>query len=170
MILSNPARLGSASRPRRISSVKLAGTALVAHALVIVMAPLPAVSAIRTCIDDVTTDAVAASEHEGKRRALASWVSQVRDSAGVGYTRWELAWNRRLLCLSGSGEFRCVATGQACTIEHAPTAAGEARERGLLVLPAPSPSLAPWPYGPRWYPRADHHHGGPRLSRHHYLH
>jgi len=64
--------------------------------------------------------AEAATELEAKRAALQSW----RDGArlvGEGYTRWEIAWKRRIDCKRvADGGFQCQAIAQPCTIQQVP--------------------------------------------------
>jgi hypothetical protein len=60
------------------------------------------------------------SASAAKKRALANWV--VRASRhGEQFTRWGIAWNRRLDCSrTDAGLLRCQATARPCTIRHVP--------------------------------------------------
>jgi hypothetical protein len=68
--------------------------------------------------------ATAETELEARQNALAAWVEQAR-ALGVAYTRWQLAWNRRLSCEAAeAGQVRCTARGRPCRISQVPPAAG----------------------------------------------
>lgn len=60
------------------------------------------------------------SEAIAKARALESWTSGARLS-GEAFTRWGIAWNRRLECnRTDAGTYRCQASGHPCSIRHVP--------------------------------------------------
>lgn len=66
----------------------------------------------------------AAAEVEARRLALQSWTERAGE-LGIEFTRWQLAWNRRLSCEpAGGGPFRCTARGRPCRISQVPPPAG----------------------------------------------
>ncbi len=99
-----------------------------AHVLSVVLACSPAqIADAAWAICNATIESgvvIADTELEGKRRALADWVEQAR-SGGVAFTRWQLAWNRRLICEpEADGRVRCVARGRPCRISQVPPPPG----------------------------------------------
>lgn len=59
-------------------------------------------------------------ELQAKKGALASWVARA-GRYGEPYTRWGIAWNRRLDCTrTDGGLYRCTAIGHPCTIRQMP--------------------------------------------------
>ena len=99
-------------------------------------------AAVRTCKPPVTSDIVEAeTEQAGKRKALQSWTLKA-SAFGVGYTSWQLATNRALVCKSaqksGVRSFACVATAAPCTIQQAPDVPG-ARPADPLPRGTPTP-------------------------------
>ena len=49
---------------------------------------------------------------------MADWLEKAKQ-IGPGYTRWELAYNRRLDCKRGErGAFQCQAVGMPSTAEY----------------------------------------------------
>ena len=88
------------------------------------VAALPATAAVRSCKQPVAGAITQAStEPEAKRLALESWTAKVA-VFGPGYTRWQLAVSRALVCRPGgppsSRTFACIATAAPCTIQQAP--------------------------------------------------
>jgi hypothetical protein len=84
----------------------------------------PATAAVRTCLPTVTSDvAQADTELAGKRKALESWTAKVV-RFGPGFTRWQLAVRRQLVCKPNRTQpgrgFACVAVATPCTIDQAP--------------------------------------------------
>jgi hypothetical protein len=60
------------------------------------------------------------SELRAKKLALESWIAHA-SRYGEGYTRWGIAWNRRLDCTrTDVGLFRCKANGHPCTVAQVP--------------------------------------------------
>jgi hypothetical protein len=60
------------------------------------------------------------SEQAAKARALESWGAGARQY-GIEYTRWGIAWNRRLDCTrTPAGLFACQAIGHPCTLQQVP--------------------------------------------------
>ena len=102
-------------RGRRVAAAMVAGASLTSAA--------PARAAVSVCADVLTGKlAVARTELEAKRAALASWREGAR-LVGEGYTRWEIAWKRRIDCRKLSdGRFQCQAIAQPCTIAQVPPA------------------------------------------------
>ncbi len=99
--------------------------AVVAAALLVVW-PSPRADASWAICEGMLTGAtiIATTELEAKQKALADWVDQSR-AIGVAYTRWQLAWNRRLICDAADGaKVRCTARGRPCRISQVPPPAG----------------------------------------------
>lgn len=60
------------------------------------------------------------SEAQARRRAMSRWLSQAA-KFGQGYTRWQLAGNRRVFCAkTAAGHHTCAVTGEPCTVKQAP--------------------------------------------------
>ena len=58
------------------------------------------------------------AELAAKARALESWVAGAKQH-GAEYTRWGIAWNRRLGCTRmPDGKFSCRAEGHPCTYQQ----------------------------------------------------
>ena len=70
----------------------------------------------------------ATSELDARRAALESW-SRIAEGHGAGFTRWQLAWERRIECArTADGKaVACQASGRPCTISQVPV-------EGLPVL------------------------------------
>ena len=102
------------------------GTALMTVSLLAL--PTHASAAWLLCEAMLTTDAAAgANELEAKRNALAEWTMRA-GTHGVAYTRWQLAWNRRLTCdAHPGGGHRCVARGRPCRVSQTPPPPGAER-------------------------------------------
>lgn len=99
-------------------------------ASVLILAAFPAESraAVGLCADTVISAMhEAANEPEAKKLALAHW-QRLAGAHGPGFTRWNLAWNRRLLCeKTARGAFKCQASGAPCTIQQVPPPPGETK-------------------------------------------
>jgi hypothetical protein len=85
----------------------------------------PADAAVRSCLPPVTSDvAQADTELAGKRKALESWTAKVL-RFGPGFTRWQLATRRQLVCRPNRTQpgrgFACVASAAPCTIDQIPS-------------------------------------------------
>jgi hypothetical protein len=53
--------------------------------------------------------------------AMEDWLVRARE-LGVGYMRWELAYNRRVDCKRADGpKYQCQAIGMPCTIRQVPS-------------------------------------------------
>jgi hypothetical protein len=78
-------------------------------------------AAVRKCDVPIVVPAIEApSELAAKKKALDQWLAEAR-KIGPGYTRWQIANNRKLECTkTTTGAHRCQATGAPCTIEQAP--------------------------------------------------
>jgi hypothetical protein len=101
------------SRALRLLNLAVVGTACAL--------PIEARAAMALCerlhVGEVVEDK---SEEVAKRRALESWVSRAA-KYGEPYTRWGIAWNRRLDCArTDTGLFRCTASGRPCSIRQVP--------------------------------------------------
>ena len=92
---------------------------------------LPASSAVRQCEPLLSaTAAVARTEIEARRQSLQDWLAKAKQ-IGPGYTRWELAYNRRIECQkAASGGFQCQATAMPCTIKQVPAPDLQPLKRG----------------------------------------
>ena len=103
---------------RRLAALSGIGTALA-------LAPC-AHAAVGICGEELGSKLAAApTELEAKRSALDSWREGAR-LLGEGYTRWEIAWRRRIECTRlPDGRFQCQALGRPCTIQQVPPPPGE---------------------------------------------
>ena len=102
--------------------------------IVTLMMTLPSTAAVRACTPAVAGDIVQ-SENEllGKRKAVESWIAKAA-RAGPGYTRWQLATQRSLVCRpmpAPAKSFACIASAAPCTIQQAPGT----RKRRLGPMP-----------------------------------
>lgn len=96
--------------------------ALVLAALMAAQAPAQAAVAI--CAEMLAGETIEAPvEIEARRLALQSWTERAA-KIGIEFTRWQLAWNRRLSCELMSGGHRCVARGRPCRFSQLPPPAG----------------------------------------------
>jgi hypothetical protein len=96
------------------------GTAALMALLVVTGAPQQALAAVGVCKALHAGDRVEdKSEISAKRRALESWLAGA-EQHGVEYTRWGIAWNRRLECTHEKGVFSCQAAGHPCTYQQVP--------------------------------------------------
>jgi hypothetical protein len=86
--------------------------------------PNPSRAAVAACKAPLAGEHVEdRSETTAKRHALESWTKATRLHHGEQFTRWGIAWNRRLDCKrTDKGVFRCQAIGHPCTIEQVPPA------------------------------------------------
>jgi hypothetical protein len=80
----------------------------------------PAHAAVRSCVVPiVSTEKVAKTELDAKQAALKEW-TEAAQKHGPGYTRWQLALNRKFDCKKKpDGQHACVAAGTPCTIQQA---------------------------------------------------
>ena len=97
--------------------------AALAAALATAGAPALAQASVALCELSLSGEiAEDGNEAVARKRALDSWVGHAR-RLGEQYTRWGIAWNRRIDCSPlEHGGFRCQASGQPCTIQHVPPA------------------------------------------------
>ncbi|MDX2258388.1 MAG: hypothetical protein NW205_05670 [Hyphomicrobiaceae bacterium] len=79
----------------------------------------PARAAVRVCAASVAgAPAVAASEAEAKKAALADWTAKAR-SADIEHPLWRTAYRKSLTCTGGEpGTFKCSATAMPCEIRQ----------------------------------------------------
>ncbi len=109
------------------------GPALLAVAGVLCLGIAPATAAVNECLDELAGEqAEAKTEVEPKRLALQDWLAQAK-AIGPGYTRWQLAHNRRIDCQRPTpgvfpGMFRCQAIALPCMIKQVPSS-------GTIPLP-----------------------------------
>ena len=80
---------------------------------------------MRRCLAPVRSEiSQAATEAAAKRMALESWTAKTA-AFGAGFTRWQLAVQRILVCkpltAPGTRGFACVASGTPCTIQQNPS-------------------------------------------------
>lgn len=89
---------------------------------VVATLPNPTHAAVAACKAlYVGEEAENSSELLAKKRALESW-SKGAQLHGEQFTRWGIAWNRRLDCTrTAAGTFRCQAAGHPCTIQQVPS-------------------------------------------------
>ena len=85
-------------------------------------------AAVGLCADTIISPLYeAATEPVAKKLALAHW-QRLAGEHGPGFTRWNLAWNRRLLCeKTAQGTFKCQASAAPCTIQQVPPPPGETK-------------------------------------------
>ena len=77
-------------------------------------------AAVRVCEAPLAKVAKAATESEARKQALAGWRDGAR-TKGEGYTRWELADHRQVVCTKvEAGGFQCLALARPCIIQQAP--------------------------------------------------
>ena len=82
----------------------------------------PATAAVNECLEELAgKHAEAKTELEAKRLALQDWLAKAK-AIGPGYTRWQLAYDRRIDCQQPApGMFRCQAIALPCTIKQVPS-------------------------------------------------
>ena len=82
----------------------------------------PGHAAVNVCQPELAgKQAEAKTELEARKGALQDWTQQA-EKIGRGYTRWQIAFNRRIDCTkTAAGTFQCQAVGQPCTVEQVPT-------------------------------------------------
>jgi hypothetical protein len=92
-----------------------------AFALAVPGMPAFAHASVAVCGPSLSGEAADdASEMLARKQALASWVGHA-SRLGAQYTRWGIAWNRRIECKQlNAGVFSCRASGQPCAIHHVP--------------------------------------------------
>jgi hypothetical protein len=102
--------------------------ARLAAAVACMISAPPALGAWAICNREIVSEpAIAKTELEAKRLALADWTEKARRD-GEAFTRWQLAWNRRLTCEpADSGLYQCTALGRPCRISQTPPAPGSER-------------------------------------------
>lgn len=126
------ASVGTVLRLRRLATLALAA--------VLLMATMDAAeAAVRYCaarIEAVADDR--SSQADARRQALEQWRAQARNY-GEGFTRWELASNRSLVCTRSSEGFRCRAGAAPCSITQNPGRVPEALKPPPAVAPFPPP-------------------------------
>ena len=104
-----------------------AGTATLA----VVLGAAPLRAAVRSCLTETSGRIVEhKTELEAKKQTLADWHAKARE-AGPGYTRWELAFDRRIDCTRTPSGFSCQAIAAPCVIKQVPPA------DGVLLKPSP---------------------------------
>ena len=93
--------------------------------LAIWMAGPAAHAATALCAEMLVGDTSdAATEIDARRLALRSWTDNA-GQIGIEFTRWQLAWNRRLTCTPlSNGTVRCTARGHPCRISQGPPPPG----------------------------------------------
>ena len=96
-----------------------------------------AAAAVRQCYPTLVAEAAhPTSELEARRKALADWTAAAK-KLGDGFTRWQLADERRLACERAKpGGWICRASGKPCTISQdprrpLPTPPGLERRKGI---------------------------------------
>ena len=96
-----------------------------------VFAPEPAAAAVGLCQQlAVGEPSAAPSEVDARRAALASW-TRLAEAHGPGYTRWAIAWGRRIECQrTADGGHSCRASGRPCTISQVPASGLPVLRRG----------------------------------------
>ena len=117
------------ARPKITRSRKTAGmtsmvraVATLAHCILISVAVCGrAEAAVGLCGDVIVGPMMqAATEMEARKSALEQWQG-LAAAVGPEYTRWGIAWNRRIRCEAiAGGMFRCQASGAPCTIKQVP--------------------------------------------------
>ncbi len=106
--------------PLRFQHRHVTATETIAGVLCLAIAP--ATAAVNECLDELTGEhAEAKTEVEAKRLALQDWLAKAK-AIGPGYTRWQLAHNRRIDCRRPApGAFRCQAIALPCMIKQVPS-------------------------------------------------
>jgi hypothetical protein len=95
--------------------------AAVSAMLALAAAAAPATAAVNECVAEIAGQRVAAkAELEAKKLALADWIAQAR-KLGEGYTRWQIAFNRRFDCQPAPPGVSCQAIARPCMIKQVPS-------------------------------------------------
>jgi hypothetical protein len=100
-------------------------------------------AAVNDCLPLIKADpAEANAAMDAKRQALANWLERA-STHGVEYTRWGIAWNRELACVSsGRGTIVCQAAGHPCTVRQVPSDNSIPFRRGTVPSAIDRESLA----------------------------
>jgi len=92
-------------------------------AVAVMLAGMPgaAQAAVKVCQPTVVVGPFeAATEAEGKRKALEAWTREATKH-GQPFAGWHIAVNKELKCLPGAGgSVRCAARGEPCRIQQTP--------------------------------------------------
>ncbi len=84
------------------------------------MHTVPVLAAVSECLAEMSGKAVEHNvELEARKQALANWVEKA-GKIGPGYTRWQLAYDRRIDCSKASAGYSCHAIARPCMIKHVP--------------------------------------------------
>lgn len=85
----------------------------------------PANAAVSICESQIQgKTAEAKSELEAKKAALDDWLQQAKKH-GPEYTRWQIAFDRRIDCTkTAAGLYHCQAVGKPCAAKQVPPAPG----------------------------------------------
>lgn len=123
---STPTTRGrGASRAGRVRS----GAGLPALAAGLLLAGA-AEAAVRECLAPVASaPSIGRDEAHARQLALADWIAKAA-RLGPGYTRWQIAVDRRIDCRNSPAGMLCLAVGRPCVIKQlpAPKARPKARE------------------------------------------
>lgn len=78
-------------------------------------------AAVRICQSLTAGEAVEASTaFDARRGAVQSW-RHMAGGYGVGFTNFQLAWDRETSCaVTAAGTFRCQAVGRPCVLSQVP--------------------------------------------------
>ena len=113
--------------PRRATRMTSRGVAVGAA---LVLAVSPAAAAVNECVDELAGRRFEAkSELDAKKQALADWTAQAA-KLGEGYTRWQIAFNRRFDCKPAASGVSCQAIARPCTIKQVPSSNTVPLKRG----------------------------------------
>jgi hypothetical protein len=80
----------------------------------------PVHAAVLECFPEMAGARMTApGELEAKKRALDDWLAMAA-RIGPGYTRWQIAYNRRIDCRRVAEGHECQAIGRPCTVKQVP--------------------------------------------------
>ena len=100
-------------------------------AAIVMLEASPATAAVHECKPMLLCRrAQAKTELEAKQITLQDWTEKAGES-GLGYTRWQIAYNRRIECRKVGPVHECQAVGMPCTVKQVPTEGLETLKRGF---------------------------------------
>jgi len=128
---------------RRASRAPRAASLLLSSLVGVLPLSSTASAAVNDCLPLLKANpAEASTAIDAKRQALANWLEHA-SKHGVEYTRWSIAWNRELACVSsGRGTTVCQAAGHPCTLRQVPSDNFIPFRRGTLPSAIDRESLA----------------------------
>lgn len=92
-----------------------------AAAISVLLFASPVLAAVSECLPEMAgRKAEARTEIGARKAALDDWMAKAR-AIGPGYTRWQIAFNRRIDCTRiDPNRFQCQAIALPCTVKQVP--------------------------------------------------